>query len=337
MLRLVPLTLLFVLQVSLAGPLEDNLLAGAAARLDVKGVEQALKRGAKPDQKLSHPDAPSVKNTPVQFTLTALIGEQDDTSTSKAERILRLLFKAGAKLTGDKDELFPAISGGHEKILALLLDNGANPHARIYGYTPAELAIKYDQSKLLPLLYSRGVPRVDKETIAQIRFVHAASRQQLMLMRLAESEGAQINAHDPAGSLAIVQVFSAPLVQPDGYDAVRWLLESGADPRLIELGEDKSTALHKLISRNSYNQENHFTTAAIAELLLMRGAEVSATDFLGRTPLHYAAQNGNILAMQILIRNGAKVMARDFLGKTPMDVAKSGEAINLLRSVGATE
>lgn len=32
----------------IAGLLEDNLLASSAVRLDVKGVEQALKLGAKP-------------------------------------------------------------------------------------------------------------------------------------------------------------------------------------------------------------------------------------------------------------------------------------------------
>lgn len=334
---LLALALSVALSNVIAGPLEDNLLASSAVRLDVKGVEQALKRGAKPDQMLPHPDAPSVSKTPVQFALSAVIAEQDPDIASRAERVLRLLFKVGAKLTGDKDELFAVISGGHEKLLTLLLDNGANPHARIYGYTPAELAIKYDQEKLLPQLYSRGIPKVDKNTTAQIRLVQAAGRQQRMWMKLAESEGADINAYDPAGRLALVQVFTAPLREPDGYDAVRWLLESGADPKQAEMDDTKTTALHKLIERNSYRREDYFTTAAIAEMLLRKGADVSAVDSLGRTPLHYAAQNANLLAMQLLIRNGAKLMVRDVFRKTPLDMAKSGDAITLLREAGARE
>lgn len=328
---------LLISVVAKAGALEDGLLAGASARLDDKGVELAIKRGAKVDQKLPHPDAPSVIRTPVQFALTALISKSDAESVTKADRILRTLFKAGAKLTGDRDEMFSAVQGGHAKILSLLLDNGANPHARINGYTPAELAIKYGQIKLLPAIYARGVPKVDEQTTAQIQLVEAAAKQNRLHMRLAVAAGAVINDPDPAGRLAIVEVFSMPLLEPDGYAAVRYLLESEVDPKPAELSENRSTALHNLIKRNSFRDEDHFTTATIAEMLLQKGAVVSAEDSLGRTPLHYAAQYGNVAAMKVLLIRGAKVMARDAFRKTPLDMAESGEAINILKESGARE
>lgn len=321
-----------------AGALEDGLLASAAVRLDQKGVEIALRKGAKATHDLPHPDAPTVIRTPVQFALSAIISSEDTDAPQRAERILRTLFKSGAKLTGDKDELFPVIAGGHARLLSLLLEQGANPHARIYGYTPAELAIKYNQQQLLPLLYARGVAKVDAETTAQIQFVDAASRQRLAAMQAAIASGAKVNAPDPAGSIAIVQLFSTPLMEPNGYEAAKWLiLEADADANAIEYSDEKSTALHNVIKRNSYRKNDHFTAAAIGEMLLLKGADVSAVDSLGRTPLHYAAQGGNVYAMQILIRKGAKVMARDSLKKTPMDLAKSGDAISLLREAGARE
>lgn len=321
-----------------AGALEDGLLAGAATRLDEKGVELALRRGARPAVALPHPDAPEVIRTPVQYALSALISAEDSKAAQRTERILRSLFKAGAKLTGDKDELFPAISGGHERIVSLLLEQGANPHARIYGYTPAELAVKYGHLSLLPALYGRGVPKVDTETAAQIEFVQAASRQDVSAMREALAKGAKVDNLDASGSAALVQLFSVPLIEPSGYDALKWLLfDLSADASVTETSEDKSTALHKAVQRNSYRRDDHFTSAAIAEMLLRRGANVSAVDSMGRTPLHYAALNGNTKAMQVLIQAGAKVMARDALRKTPLDLAKSGEAISLLRAVGARE
>ncbi len=321
-----------------AGPLEDGLLAGSADRLDVKGVELALHRGAKAAKEIPLPAVPSVVRTPVQYALRALIGADEPDAVQRAERILRVLFKAGAKLTGERDELFSAISGGHDRIVVLLLEQGANPHARIYGYTPAELAIKYDRPTLLPVFYSRGVPKVDAEAIAQIQLVHAASRQRLPAMRAAVAAGAKIGFPDPAGALALVQVFSMPLNDPYGYEAAAWLLgDANADASAVEYTEDKSTALHKLIERNSYRNEDHIVTAAIAETLLRRGANVSSVDFRGRTPLHYAAERGNTYVMQVLIRYGAKVMTRDEANKSPMDLAASGEAISLLRAAGARE
>lgn len=321
-----------------AASLEDGLLAGAAARLDTKGVELALKRGAKPAQPLPLPDAPTVTRTPLQFALLALIDSEAPDASQKAEKILRALFKSGAKLTGDKDELFPAIAGGHERIVTLLLDQGANPHARIYGYTPAELAIKHEQPKLLPILYARGVPKVPPEAVAQIQFVHAAGRQQLAAMQAAIAAGAEVNSPDPAGSYAVVQMFSVPLIGPENYEAARWLLlDANADPNAIDASDNKSTALHKVVRRNSSTRTGHVMAASIVEILLRKGADVSPVDDLGRTPLHYAAQSGNTGVMQMLVGNGAKIMARDALGKTPLNMAKSGEAINLLREAGATE
>lgn len=321
-----------------AGPLEDGLLAGAAARLDPKGVEIAIRRGAKVAQNLPHPDAPGVLRTPVQFALLELTTNSEPDAPKRAEAILRALFKAGATLTGDDDELFPVITNGHVGLVRLLLDHGANPHKRIYGYTLAELAIKYEQPNVLPVLYSRGVPKVDAAQAAQIQLVQAANLQNLQGVRAAVALGANVNAPDPAGSYALVQVFSMPLIDPEGYEVVMWLLfDAGADASVTDSSYKKSTALHGVIARNSYRPTDQAMTSPIVALLLRRGADVSSTDYLGRTPLHYAAERGNIHAMQVLLEGGAKVMARDDRGKTPLDLAKSGEAIALLRVAGARE
>lgn len=321
-----------------AGRLEDSLLAGAAARLDTNGVEIAIRRGAKVNEALPSPYTDTVFKTPVQLTLSALTIIEEKDNGKRAERILRTLFKAGAKLTGDKDELFSAISGGHERIVKLLLEKGANPHALIYGYTPAELSVKYGHPKLMKIFYARGVPRVDTGTIAQIQFVQAAGMQDLAEMKAALAKGAEVNSPDSAGNVAIVQIFDIPLYVRYSYDAVMWLLlESGADANAKEFSDDKSTALHNVIKRNSYKSVDRFISAEIVELLLRKGADVSAVDSLGRTPLHYAAQYGNTIAMGILIRNGAKIMARDALRKTPLDFAESGDAISMLREAGARE
>jgi cytohesin len=64
--------------------------------------------------------------------------------------------------------------------------------------------------------------------------------------------------------------------------------------------------------------------AAVAQLLLARGAEVEARDELGWTPLHHAV---SVAVQELLVANGANVGARDNGGRTPLHVAAlSGRA-----------
>jgi hypothetical protein len=210
----------------------------------------------------------------------------------------------------------------------------------MYGYTPAELSIKHGQQKLLPIFYARGVPKVDEEARLQIQFVDAAGRQSLNDMRAAYAAGAKVDAPDPAGSIAIVQVFSTPLREPAGYDSLKWLLfEAKADPKVMEFGEEQISAIHRVIERNSFREKDYFTTAAIVVMLIERGSDVSAQDYRGRTPLHYAADTGNYLAAEVLLKNSdsAKVSTRDVLRRTPLDLAKSRRVIDLLKEYGARE
>ncbi|MEM1598787.1 MAG: ankyrin repeat domain-containing protein [Pyrobaculum sp.] len=52
-----------------------------------------------------------------------------------------------------------------------------------------------------------------------------------------------------------------------------------------------------------------------------RGADVNARDGRGQTPLHKAAESGNLDAVVLLIKLGAEVDAEDDAGKTPLCVA----------------
>lgn len=333
-----PLLTLVLTTRSLAGELENELLASAANRLDVKGVELALKRGAKSDQALTHPDSPSVTKTPLQLTLSALLSERDELAPKKAEAILTALFKSGAKLRGDRDELFAVIARGYERLLKLLLDNGANPHAKIYGYTTAELAVKYGRTQLLPVLYGRGVPRVDSESEIQIRFVEAALLKDLAGMKAAVARGARPDVPDPSGKIAAVTIFFAPLQDRSDVEAVLWLVkEARVNLNVNDSSEFDSTPLTLAIQRNVLRREDEETATALADILIQHGADVSAPDGIGKTPLHYAAAAGNVLLIKLLITSGAKLMARDYRRRTPLDLAKSGSAISTLKEAGATE
>ena len=59
-------------------------------------------------------------------------------------------------------------------------------------------------------------------------------------------------------------------------------------------------------------------------LLVGRGADMSAQDRKGRTPLHRAAYGGHVDAAEALIVCGADTRIETKTGKTPLQVARLG-------------
>ncbi len=92
---------------------------------------------------------------------------------------------------------------------------------------------------------------------------------------------------------------------------VRALIE--ADPMLLgERDGDGLTPLHHAALGGH---------SVIAELLLDRGADISAVDAQNRTPLHHAAFEGHAACVTLLLERGSDVTAREFRGRTPLFLA----------------
>jgi ankyrin repeat protein len=74
--------------------------------------------------------------------------------------------------------------------------------------------------------------------------------------------------------------------------------------------------------------------------LLASGADSNAADGAGWTPLHFAAQQGAAEVISLLLGAGAVVDSRDSSGNTPLlravfESRGQGEVIRLLRQAGA--
>jgi ankyrin repeat protein len=78
---------------------------------------------------------------------------------------------------------------------------------------------------------------------------------------------------------------------------------------------------------------------ALAELLLTQGADVNATDDIGRTPLHFATGNDHIDMVKLLLNQGADIHARCCgYGNSVLHAASAGgskEVCELLVAKGA--
>ncbi len=72
--------------------------------------------------------------------------------------------------------------------------------------------------------------------------------------------------------------------------------------------------------------------AAVVHALVSAGADVTARNSGGETPLHKA---GSAAAVMILVNAGADPNAADYGGWAPLDVAKDAEVIQELTDSGA--
>lgn len=110
-------------------------------------------------------------------------------------------------------------------------------------------------------------------------------------------------------------------------DAIRLLLENGADPNVTANNPMRVAPLHSACAASSYE---------IAELLIKAGANVNAKQMRGVTPLHSAAHNGQARLARLLIERGADVQAKTDDGKTPLAMAEEKdhqETAELLRKL----
>ncbi|KAI4340870.1 hypothetical protein MLD38_025668 [Melastoma candidum] len=207
---------------------------------------------------------------------------------------------------------------GHNEIVSLLLENGADVNSRNYcGQASLMQACRYGHWEVVQtlLLYRCNVTRAD----------YLSGRTALHF--------AAVNGH-----ARCIRLVVADFVPSVPYDSIATKSNCQRGEITNGRGRYDHSALSKFVNKAADGGITALHMAALngyfdcVQLLLDLHASVSAVTFhygnsmdligAGSTPLHYAACGGNVKCGQILIARGASRMALNCNGWIPLDVAR---------------
>lgn len=266
-----------------------------------------------------------------------------------APDVLALFFDQGVHIYAAEDELLlhNAVASSNRPAVELLLEYGADVSRRgPAGRTPLHVAAGSARPELVELLLDRGADAdiravsVNGDTPLHDAARGSESQHEVILALLDRGAGDDANRANDNGATPLHRAVGSPWADPK---AIELLLARGADlhartrqgetplhvaarraelpviAALLELGADADigaqsdpgdTPLHAAIMSDD---------PMVIALLVDWGAEVSARNDLGLTPLHTAAQYGPPPGVLLaLIDYGADVNARDHGGWTPL-------------------
>ncbi|XP_014813495.1 PREDICTED: ankyrin repeat and SOCS box protein 10 isoform X4 [Calidris pugnax] len=222
---------------------------------------------------------------------------------------LRLLLLRGAAVDfapGGKTALHEACAAASTDCVRLLLSFGANPEAVSEdGYKPLHLCKSLDSIECAQQLLQHGASVNSRTEEEDDTALHIAARHGLTdHVRLLLRYGAELEARNKEGQTPLNAGCAQPHQPQDMdryYRVCLLLVESGASVDAAD--RDRQHPLH-LACKNA--------NAQIAELLLVRGANVNVMNYSGNTALHnilqaaaYKLEHHPELVVQALLNHGA--------------------------------
>ena len=109
-------------------------------------------------------------------------------------------------------------------------------------------------------------------------------------------------------------------------DSVWWKTATEADV-LAELDGGADVTAHNEYGVTPLHLAARYCTPATIQALLAAGADVMARDEDGRTPLHIAALGRFPKVIQVLLDAGADAKTKNKNGKTPWDLAQENDKL----------
>ncbi|RMZ79078.1 hypothetical protein DV737_g3580, partial [Chaetothyriales sp. CBS 132003] len=223
------------------------------------------------------------------------------------EAVVKLLLEKGADLEArDEDSETPLLQAawtGHEAVIKLLLEKGADLEARDRrDRTPLlQAALAGHEAVVKPLL-EKGADLEARDRRDRTPLLLASRNGHEAVVKLLLEKGTDLEARDEDGETPLLWAAR------EGYEAViKPLLEKGAD---LEARDRRDRTPLLWAAREGYE--------AVVKLLLEKGADLEARDRRDRTPLLWAALAGHEAVVKLLLEKGADLEVRDEDGETPL-------------------
>ena len=232
---------------------------------------------------------------------------------------------------------------GHKEIVALLVEKGADVNAENKNLgTPLFLAIQNEKYEVAKYLIQKGASP-NFTSPSGYTALHLISSEYIQdpdekveLAKLLIEKGAQI---DKTNYFRLTPLQCAIKHRQNyGLGIVKLLLEKGAkgcnltsllETMIQENNHDMATFLVPYISEldSSFDEKCYLHDIIrqgyrhLAKMLIDKGASIEATDELDCTPLHTAAEYGQITMAIFLIEKGCNVNSLDANDDTPLHFA----------------
>lgn len=210
-----------------------------------------------------------------------------------------------------KTPLMYAAKEGNVAIATSLLKNGADVNARstVQGWTPLHFAVDQEDTEMVEfLLNNKANPNKISAFFEYTPLMWAARKGSTPIIKLLIDNGALVGypTNDLITALMIACEW-API------EAIQILIEHSDPTAFKAKSHDGMTSLHYA---SKFSMKHNSEDAV--KLLLDKGAAVNVQDRWGKTPLIYAAKDGQFLVVQMLLSKGAEIDATDIDGKTAL-------------------
>ncbi|OGN59429.1 MAG: hypothetical protein A3F40_00385 [Chlamydiae bacterium RIFCSPHIGHO2_12_FULL_27_8] len=232
---------------------------------------------------------------------------------SKNIEIIRLLVENGANPnscnTNGYSPLLYALDSARLDIVELLLDSGAEADKSDYSFmAPLHYAIHLKQARLVKCLLEKGANIEKRIDFAKTPLMHAIINNDLESTKVLIEYKANVNAKDAYDTSALIYA-----IEKRNLDMVQLLFSNGAIFNLKDRFD--RTTLFKAVSMK---------LSDISSLLIENVADVNnCIDESLQTLLHTASYTGDEVILKKLLSLGADMNATDILGRTPFELAPS--------------